>query len=285
MTRDFLPYGTTDRTAGMTGSTLPIPPYGKQSPKPANGARKKTATRPSPLLAPEAGGSTAAPEQIALMNDGWNRKMSAAIAWLRHAEAMISLAESKIAAQQERISLLEDLATTDDLTGIRNRRGFYECFVREIENCNRGVSKGGLLVMIDLDNFKSVNDTFGHMAGDAVLKLVARTLSNEVRKTDYAARLGGDEFILLFTNTTKKDAAARAQIITCHLNNLSLAWYGDIIPVQASVGLKAFGAGARADAILQAADGTLYASKFDRKHNSGLEQPSSSFGGSIRKSP
>lgn len=215
--------------------------------------------------------------------------MGATLAWLKHAQFMISLAESKIASQQERISLLEDLATTDDLTGIKNRRGFYECFAREIENCNRKTSKGGLLVMIDLDNFKNVNDTFGHMAGDAVLKLVARTLNNDVRKTDYAARLGGDEFILLFTNTTKGEAAARAQTITWHLNNLSLAWYGDIIPVQASVGLKAFGAGDRADAIIQAADGTLYTSKFDRKHNARLDteldRPHSSFGGSTRESP
>ncbi|HEY8189328.1 MAG TPA: GGDEF domain-containing protein [Micavibrio sp.] len=148
---------------------------------------------------------------------------------------------------------------------MKNRRGFHELFQREIDNCSRGLSKGGLLIMIDLDNFKSVNDTFGHPAGDSALKLVARTLIGEIRKTDVAARLGGDEFILLLVNTARENAAAKAQSIASHLNNLSLAWYGDVIPLQASVGIKNFGAGDTADTILQAADSTMYERKSAKK--------------------
>lgn len=220
-------------------------------------------------------------QDIALEIDGWNRKMAATLAHLKNAYDLIELANHHIAAQQSRIAMLEDLATTDDLTGLKNRRGFYEIFEREIERCNRKTSKGGLLVMIDLDNFKAINDRYGHPAGDSALKLVARTLDQEIRKIDTAVRLGGDEFILLLANTTKAEAAARAQNIVWKLNNLSMAWYGDVIPVQASVGLKSFGAGDQAASILRDADGTLYACKTARK----AETKSPSCGGTTKKCP
>lgn len=196
---------------------------------------------------------------------GWNRKMSATLAHLRQAYAALSQAEEKIGTLQERINLLQDLTTTDDLTGLKNRRGFREGFERELEVCRRMSSQGGLLVMIDLDNFKTVNDTYGHQAGDAALKLVARTLEQEIRKTDMAARLGGDEFVLLLSNTTKTKAVARAQMISWQLNNLSLAWYGEVIALQASIGLKEFNGNDSADQIIRCADNSLYASKASNK--------------------
>ncbi len=217
------------------------------------------ATRPLPQNGRHAARS------IASELDGWNRKMSATLAHLKNACHLIELAERQIAHQQSRIAALEDMATTDDLTGLKNRRGFLEIFEREIERCNRKTSKGGLLVMIDMDNFKSINDRHGHAAGDNALKLVAKTLTNEIRKTDAAVRLGGDEFILLLTDTTKTEAALRAQNIVWKLNNISMAWYGDVIPVQASVGLRSFGAGDNAGTILHDADGMLYACKHSRK--------------------
>lgn len=196
---------------------------------------------------------------------GWNRKMSATLAHLKHAYETLSHAEEEIGDLRSRIVVLENLTTSDDLTGIKNRRGFMEAFEREIESCSRMKTVGGLLVMIDLDNFKSVNDTYGHQAGDAALKLVARTLSGEIRKTDVAARLGGDEFVLLLSNTTKEKAVSRAQMISWQLNNLSLAWDGEIIPLQASIGLKEFGASDRIETIMQSADETMYANKSERK--------------------
>lgn len=199
--------------------------------------------------------------------EGWWRKMSATVALLRHANSIIDQAESKIRAQQERIFMLEDLATADDLTGLKNRRGFFEAFERELDLCNRGKSNGGLLVMIDLDNFKTTNDTHGHLAGDACLRLVGRTLQNEIRAMDTAARMGGDEFILLLSNTTRDDATARAQTIAARLNNLSLAWYGDLIPIRASVGLKNFGAGDQIDLIIRDADARMYQTKAARSRS------------------
>lgn len=204
-------------------------------------------------------------EQHAREKDGWERSMSATLALLKQAHDMIEHAEDVIFHQEKRIRELEKVATTDELTGMLNRRGFYDAFTGEIERCNRGLIKGGLLVLIDLDNFKNINDTYGHLAGDAALRLVGRTLKNEIRAMDAAARLGGDEFVLLLSHTTKLDAAARAQNIGWKLNNLSLAWQGEEIPVRASLGLKGFGAGDTAEIIFNAADAGLYEQKEIRK--------------------
>ncbi len=211
-------------------------------------------------------------EQHAREKDGWERSMAATLALLKQAHGMIEQAEDTIFAQEQRIRQLEKVATTDELTGMLNRRGFYDAFTGELERCKRGLTKGGLLVLIDLDNFKAINDTYGHLAGDAALRLVGRTLKNEIRAMDAAARLGGDEFVLLLSHTTKSDAASRAQSIGWKLNNLSLAWHGEEIPVRASLGLKGFAAGDSAETIFNAADVGLYQQKEARKGSK--EEPS-----------
>ena len=199
--------------------------------------------------------------------EGWDRSMSATLALLKQAHNMIEAAEDKIFTQEQRIRQLEKVATTDELTEMLNRRGFYDAFSGELDRCQRGLIKGGLLVLIDLDNFKMINDTYGHLAGDAVLRLVGRTLKSEIRAMDCAARLGGDEFVLLLSHTTKRDAASRAQNIGWKLNNLSLAWNGAEIAVRASLGLKDFSAGDKADTIFNAADQGLYQQKEVRRSN------------------
>lgn len=204
-------------------------------------------------------------EQHQREKEGWDRSMSATLALLKQAHNMVEQAETRIFEQEQRIRQLEKVATTDELTGLLNRRGFYDAFTGEIERCNRGLVQGGLLVLIDLDNFKMINDTYGHLAGDAALRLVARTLKTEIRAMDCAARLGGDEFVLLLSHTSKRDAASRAQTIGWKLNNLSLAWYGEEIPVRASLGLKDFCAGDKAEMIFNAADAGLYQQKEARK--------------------
>ncbi len=199
-----------------------------------------------------------------LEKDGWKRSMSATVALLRQAHDMIEKTEHIMARQEKRIAQLESLATTDELTGLKNRRGFFDDLVRELDRCERDLSTGGLLILVDLDNFKAINDTHGHMAGDACLRLVARALDAEIRVMDTAARLGGDEFVLLLSNTTKEKAAARAQNMAWRLNNLALAWHGNVIPIQASLGLESYKKGDRMENIFNAADLSLYASKKHR---------------------
>ena len=147
------------------------------------------------------------------------------------------------------------------MTALHNRRGFFQAFAQELDRCRRGLSSGGLLVLIDLDNFKAVNDTYGHAAGDACLKLVGETLCNEMRPMDTAARLGGDEFVLLFCGADKERSAARVQSLTWDLNRLSILWEGKEIAINASVGLKSYAAGDTANAIFQQADFDMYNSK------------------------
>ena len=190
--------------------------------------------------------------------EGWYRSSSAMIALLKHADKMIR-------QQEQRIRHLESIAITDELTGLKNRRGLVLDFDRELDRINRGQSQGGIIILIDLDNFKPVNDTYGHPAGDAVLKLVAQTLEADIRKMDVAARLGGDEFALLFANTNKTKAAARLQQLIWKLNRLSLVWYGTEISVRASLGVKEFGTGDTIDRIFSAADVKLYDDKRRRK--------------------
>jgi len=197
--------------------------------------------------------------------DGWQRSMGATVALLNYAHKMIDQAEEKLKLQEQRICELETLSSTDELTGLTNRRGFFDTFMREMDRCGRGLNKGGLLIMIDLDNFKMINDTYGHMAGDASLRLVARTLENQIRTMDVAARLGGDEFILLLTNTTKQDAAGRAQKLAWNLNHLTLAWHGEEIPVRASLGIRAYDGSEKPDEIFNEADMALYDQKARRK--------------------
>ncbi len=196
-----------------------------------------------------------------LQKDSWWQSMSTTLSLLKQAQKIISQSESRISEQTKRIEELQRLSSTDELTGIMNRRGFMQSFARELDRVNRDKSQGGLLIMIDLDNFKSINDTYGHDAGDAALKVVASTLANDIRTMDVAGRLGGDEFTILFVNTTRKDALERAQFLIKKLNNLSFIWQGTEIDVRASLGLKEYGKGSTAKTIFSAADASMYENK------------------------
>ena len=186
---------------------------------------------------------------------------------LQTAYKAIKNADQRIKRQNARIEELEALAMKDELTGMMNRRGFFEILKGEIDRANRDRNDGGLLIMIDLDNFKYINDTFGHAAGDECLKHVACFLDSEVRQMDCAARLAGDEFILLFPKTNKEKAMKRAQEMALRLNSLTVPWKGGDIRITASVGLRDYKAGDRIEDILQDADNNMYEDKRKRKHS------------------
>jgi diguanylate cyclase (GGDEF)-like protein len=178
-------------------------------------------------------------------------------------QTQVELESSKKQIEQLRAKLheLEELATTDMLTGLKNRRGFDEAFARELDRTRRGVSIGGVLVVIDLDSFKAINDTYGHQAGDACLQLVATALNQEIRTMDVACRLGGDEFVLVMTDTSQDVLLTRVQNIAWKLNHLVLNWQGYDISVNASVGLRPFKKGDLADEIFADADKEMYHNK------------------------
>lgn len=189
----------------------------------------------------------------------------AAVNLLNQARQIIAQSEEKIKEQDERIQLLQRLATTDELTGVTNRRGVIKSFERELDRVNRDKSQGGLFIMIDLDNFKMINDTYGHEAGDTALQLVGKALSDDSRTMDVVGRMGGDEFVLLFVNTTRKDALERAQFIIKKLNNLSFIWKEEEILIRASLGIKEYGKSSTVKQIFAAADADMYANKAENK--------------------
>lgn len=205
--------------------------------------------------------------QFLVGRERWNHYRNATNALVEYAEQMLDEAERTIQMQQERLAYLEELVTRDELTRISNRRGFNEAFAAEMDRCNRGISKGGVVIMIDLDDFKPINDTHGHLAGDECLKLVAEKLQSEIRTMDVAARLGGDEFVILLSNTTMADVAERVKDILWQLNNITLAWYGEEIPVRASIGVQEFKAGDTEKDIIEGADGQLYKQKSHKGDN------------------
>lgn len=190
---------------------------------------------------------------------------SVIIRWLL---SLLDDASTNLARAESRIAELERQSTHDEMTGILNRRGFFENFAKEIDRTDRGYSQGGLLIMVDLDNFKAINDTYGHQAGDAALKLVAKTLVSSSRTMDSCARLGGDEFVLLMTDTARDKALARAQNLIKTLNSLSFVWYSAEIPVRASLGLKDYIKGDTIDDIFGAADENMYDNKRANKGHS-----------------
>ncbi len=193
--------------------------------------------------------------------DGLKRTVSSAVTVLNNARHMIERAEKKIIQQSDHIEELEGVATTDALTGLMNRRGFFHAFIRELDRTARGHNKGGLLVLLDIDNLKNINHLYDQDAGDTCLKLVARALKNEIRAMDIGAFIGGDEFVLLFPNAEKEVTLERAQKLALRLNNLSFIWQGSEICISASLGLKSYGPEDTAEDIFCQADAALHKSK------------------------
>jgi diguanylate cyclase (GGDEF)-like protein len=168
--------------------------------------------------------------------------------------------ESFLAEQTARIAYLENLTLTDELTGLRNRRGFNEQLRRTLASANR-YGDEGVLVFCDLDNFKVVNDTYGHHVGDFVLKKVAKVLEAEVRETDMVARLGGDEFAVLMVQTNWRDGFKRAQMLCRAVNRTIVTHNGHEIPVSASFGVEPFGPNDEEINLIARADMAMYINK------------------------
>ena len=121
----------------------------------------------------------------------------------------------------------QHLAITDGLTGLYNRRHFYELLEREVESVNR-YGDYLSLIMLDIDDFKAYNDTRGHLAGDALLRELAQLLTRDIRKVDIAARYGGDEFVLFFPRTDKKRAVILAERIRTSVEEYEFCGEGEI---------------------------------------------------------
>jgi diguanylate cyclase (GGDEF)-like protein len=166
--------------------------------------------------------------------------------------------------QDQRIAELENLATTDGLTRVLNRRGFEDALTHELSVARRhGV--GGVLIFVDLDEFKPINDTYGHAAGDEVLRTVSNLLRGHIRDTDYIGRLGGDEFAILLPRSNKRNGLRRAEDLDRKLNNAYASYNGQQIAIKASCGVHMYASKAVMPELLAAADVAMYKIKQERK--------------------
>lgn len=158
-------------------------------------------------------------------------------------------------------SELRALATRDPLTGVSNRQHFHELASREIERAQRH-GRALSVAMLDVDHFKTVNDTYGHACGDMVLRQVVGAMGEELRATDMCGRLGGEEFALLLPETELSTGAAIADRIRSRISGHALEWDGQPFSITASIGVAAWGADeASIDPVLARADKGLYAAK------------------------
>lgn len=184
---------------------------------------------------------------------------------LEGARLALTEAEKVIRAQEERIRQLENLALTDELTGLLNRRGFTLSLQRELSLARRDKSAEGILVMVDLDGFKSINDLWGHGAGDDYLQGVAHALLTEVRSNDIVARIGGDEFAILFTHMDEEVGVGRMSRLEKSFNSRMYQWRDKTLPLRASFGLSVYKGTDTPEVIMKAADLRLYAHKARRR--------------------
>lgn len=203
---------------------------------------------------------------------------------------MIALANCPVGMDQCMVELLEPLVTTlgtliharaledkrseveamlrfnashDGLTRLHNRGHFFDA-LRELflrTEPHRDLS-GHCLALVDVDFFKKINDSYGHLAGDALLQALARILETHVRASDLVARMGGEEFIILLRNLTRQDAMAVMERLRAAVESHRFSWEGRMVSFTVSIGIASWSAHCRSiDDWVQAADDNLYVAK------------------------
>ncbi len=179
---------------------------------------------------------------------------------LEQALIVAAEAQQQLTTQCERIAVLETLSYRDELTGLFNRRGFNEQLSHALAIAQR-LDSTGVLTFIDLDNFKAINDSLGHQAGDEVLRHVASLLNDSVRAIDVAARLGGDEFAVILVHTSARNGHQCIKTLELAVNQLIVAFDSAQIPVRASFGVVAFDRGDDIASLIAQADSQMYQKK------------------------
>lgn len=175
----------------------------------------------------------------------------------RSHDELEALVEARTATLKEREEMLQQLATTDALTGIFNRRHFNDLLETEIARHQRYQTPFSL-ILFDIDHFKQVNDTYGHQTGDEVLKQLSALVSDGIRTTDVLARWGGEEFTIITTACDLGCASQLAEKLRLAIVQLDISEVGHIT---CSFGVTEFHPGDNQDALMKRADQCLYEAK------------------------
>lgn len=163
-------------------------------------------------------------------------------------------------ALQRALAKISEMATRDELTGSHNRRHLMEFLAREKARCDRAAAVFSLAV-IDLDYFKRINDSYGHIAGDDVLKQVVTLIHRHVRTTDCFARFGGEEFALVYTLTGLEEATQSAERVRHEISTTAMACASFTIYTSVSIGIAEYRPGESIIQLLHRADQAMYVAK------------------------
>jgi len=180
---------------------------------------------------------------------------------------------SKLQLEEANIQL-EKLSRTDRLTGLNNRGYWEECLQQEYRRSKRASELGKVessLIIFDIDHFKPVNDTHGHLAGDEVIRAVAKCLKETARDTDFAGRYGGEEFVLLLPDTGVEDALGVAERLRTKIQSLIVKYEDLELNITISLGICDFTSDLSSFNLwLERADQALYHSKHQGRNQSSV---------------
>jgi len=169
----------------------------------------------------------------------------------------------EVARLKAQLAETQDLADRDGLTPLLNRRAFLREVGRIRAFCQRYGAPASL-VYFDVDELKSINDRFGHAAGDAVLQAVADRLSGNVRDSDLVGRMGGDEFAVILVQADQPVAEAKAAALARAVEREPMSFGDWSAPLHVSYGVRQISADLEPEALVAAADAAMYAAKRDR---------------------
>ena len=204
-------------------------------------------------------------DEIGLLTRTFNDMMRR----LRRYQGEIEAANRTLLSRNE---ILSQLSITDGLTHLHNHRFFQDHLTREIKRASRTLEPLSIL-LIDIDDFKGLNDRFGHAAGDELLVGMARIMSHCVRETDLLARYGGEEFVVLASNTARKGAYQLAEKIRMNINDASFILDDSLRPTRVSVSVGVARFEGNRKRFFDAADRALYRAKAAGKNCVVLEDP------------
>ena len=200
-----------------------------------------------------------------MLKDGSIRHMESDGRAIHGADGKVSkvVVVSRDITEQKRLEAeLREMAATDTLTGLANRRHFLAQLEQELARVSRAETYCTCVLMIDVDHFKQVNDTFGHAAGDNILRHIAALMRQELRKIDTLGRIGGEEFAVILPGAALPAAKVFAERLRKKVAGTPMAQESRAIPITISIGVTEMKAGdASADDALIRADRALYHAK------------------------
>ncbi|MGH6943108.1 MAG: GGDEF domain-containing protein [Geminicoccaceae bacterium] len=215
-------------------------------------------------LASKARGGTAMPgggdDAVSLLGLPEQELTPGVRAVLRHLIEEMAVLRQELGSTQSRLFELERLADEDALAPISNRRAFLRDLARTIGYVERYGAPCSLLYF-DLNGLKSINDTFGHAAGDAALIHVATVLMSNTRSSDIVGRLGGDEFGVLLARADEPTAFGKAERLAVRVADAEFAWEGERVPISVAYGAHRLSPGEDPQLALAAADRAMYRQK------------------------